>query len=169
MRMLLGFLPVVALIAAWLAVAQRSRGVDAATLARAPIPRPGYSILTLGDVAEVRDGNPPLIGDAVINSRDGLLLIVEKQPWGNTLDVTRGVDRALNALAPAMRGVTVDATIFRPATFIEMALANLTQALLVGSVLVVLVLVLFLRDWRSALISLTAIPLTLVAAAVAMR
>ena len=152
-----------------LAVAQRSRGVDAATLARAPIPRPGYSILTLGDVAEVRDGNPPLIGDAVINSRDGLLLIVEKQPWGNTLDVTRGVDRALTALAPAMRGVTVDATIFRPATFIEMALANLSRALLVGCVLVVLVLVLFLRDWRSALISLTAIPLSLVAAAVAMR
>ncbi|MBK6489209.1 MAG: efflux RND transporter permease subunit [Gemmatimonadetes bacterium] len=150
-------------------MAQRAGGVDAAALAAAPIPRPGYSILTLGDVAEVVEGNPPLIGDAVINSRDGLLLIVEKQPWGNTLDVTRGVDRALEALAPALGGVTVDAAIFRPATFIEMALANLNRALLIGCVLVVLVLVLFLRDWRTALISLTAIPLSLVAAAVAMR
>jgi CzcA family heavy metal efflux pump len=152
-----------------LAVAQRSRTLDATSLGRAPLPRAGYSVLTLGDVAEVREGNPPLIGDAVINSRDGLLLIVEKQPWGNTLAVTRGVDAALAALAPAMRGVTVDASIFRPATFIEMALANLNRALLLGCVLVVLVLAAFLRDWRTALVSLTAIPLSLVAAAVAMR
>jgi len=152
-----------------LAVTQRSRVLDAAALARAPLARPGFSVLRLGDVAEVRDGHPPLIGESVIDSRDGLLLIVEKQPWGNTLEVTRGVDQALAALAPAMRGVKVDATIFRPATFIEMALANLNRALLIGCVLVVLVLVLFLRDWRTALISLTAIPTSLVAAAVVMR
>lgn len=152
-----------------LAVTQRARVLDAAALARAPIARPGFSVLTLGDVAEVRDGHPPLIGEAVIDSGDGLLLIVEKQPWGNTLEVTRGVDRALAALAPALRGVKVDASIFRPATFIEMALANLNRALLIGCVLVVLVLVLFLRDWRTALISLTAIPTSLVAAAVVMR
>ncbi len=152
-----------------LAVTQRSRVLDAAALSRAPIARPGFSVLTLGDVAEVRDGHPPLIGESVIDSRDGLLLIVEKQPWGNTLEVTRGVDEAMAALAPALRGVTVDATIFRPATFIEMALANLNRALLIGCVLVVVVLVLFLRDWRTALISLTAIPTSLVAAAVVMR
>jgi len=152
-----------------LAVTQRSRVLDAAALARAPLARPGFSVLTLGDVADVRDGHPPLIGEAVIDSRDGLLLIVEKQPWGNTLEVTRGVDAALAALAPALRGVTIDATIFRPATFIEMALANLNRALLIGCVLVVVVLVLFLRDWRTALISLTAIPTSLVAAAVVMR
>ncbi|MEP7383477.1 MAG: efflux RND transporter permease subunit [Gemmatimonadota bacterium] len=152
-----------------LAVTQRTRVLDAAGLARAPIARPGYSVITLGDVAEVRDGHPPLIGEAVIDSRDGLLLIVEKQPWGNTLEVTRGVDKALAALAPAMGGVKVDATIFRPATFIEMALENLNRALLIGCVLVVLVLLLFLRDWRTALISLTAIPTSLVAAAVVMH
>jgi CzcA family heavy metal efflux pump len=152
-----------------LAVSQRSTTTDAAALARAPIPRRGLSMLTLGDVAEVREGNPPLIGDAVINSRDGILLIVEKQPWGNTLEVTRGVDAALTSLAAAMPGVNIDATIFRPATFIDMALSNLNRAFLVGCVLVVLVLVLFLRDWRTAVISLTAIPLSLVAAAVAMR
>ena len=152
-----------------LAVTPRSRTTTAAALARSPIPRPGLSLISLGDVADVREGNPPPIGDAVINSRDGLLLIVEKQPWGNTLGVTRGVDAALAALSAAMPGVTVDATIFRPATFIEMALSNLNRALLVGCVLVVLVLIGFLRDWRTALISLTAIPISLAAAAVAMR
>ncbi len=152
-----------------LAVTQRVRAVDAPALARAPLARPGMPIVTLGDVADVQEGTPPLIGDAVINSRDGLLLIVEKQPWGNTLEVTRGVDQALASLRTALPGVSIDATIFRPATFIEMALANLNRALLIGCVLVVLVLVLFLRDWRTAVISLTAIPLSLVAAAVAMR
>lgn len=83
--------------------------------------------------------------------------------------MTRGVDAALAALRQAMPGVTVDATIFRPATFIEMALGNLSRSLLIGCMLVVLVLVAFLRDWRTALISLTAIPLSLVAAAVMMQ
>ena len=52
----------------------------------------------------------------------GILLIVEKQPWGNSLDVTREVEAALDALRPGLPGVEVDSTIFRPATFIEMSL-----------------------------------------------
>ena len=59
-----------------------------------------------------------------------------------------------------------DTTIFRPATFIERSLENLGKSLMVGCVLVVVVLVLFLYDWRSALISVTAIPLSLIAAIV---
>ncbi len=125
--------------------------------------------VTLGDVTEVREGNPPAIGSAIINDGPGLLLIVEKQPWGNTLSVTRGVESALEALAPGLTGVEVDPTIFRPATFIEMSLRNLNQALLIGCVLVILLLGFFLYDWRTALISLTAIPLSLLAAAIALR
>ena len=96
--------------------------------------------------------------------RARLLLIVEKQPEGNTLQVTRDVEAALAALrrrSPA----SMDSTIFRPATFIEMSLRNLNRALLIGCVLVVVVLALFLWDWRTAVISLTAIPLSLLAAA----
>ena len=81
--------------------------------------------LTLGSVAEIRESFPPPIGDAVINDRPGLLLIVEKQPQGNTLDVTRAVEAALNDLRPGLKGLEVDSTIFRPATFIETALSNL--------------------------------------------
>ncbi|HVH28556.1 MAG TPA: efflux RND transporter permease subunit, partial [Vicinamibacterales bacterium] len=122
------------------------------------------AVLRVGDVATVVEGFPTPIGDAVINSGPGLMLIVEKQLGANTLTVTRGVEEALEQMKPALQGVTVDPTIFRPATFIEMSLRNLSRALLVGCVLVVLVLMVFLADWRTALISSIAIPLSLLAA-----
>jgi CzcA family heavy metal efflux pump len=120
--------------------------------------------LKLGDLAELVEGFPPPIGDAIINDGPGLLLIVEKQPWGNTLEVTRRIEEALNALRPGMADIDIDSTIFRPATFIEMSLHNLNRALLIGCVLVILVLVFFLNDWRSALISSLAIPTSLITA-----
>lgn len=120
--------------------------------------------LMLGEVANVRESFPPPIGDAVINDKPGLLLIVEKQPQGNTLDVSRNVEAALEELRPGLTGIDIDSTIFRPATFIEMALANLNQALLIGCLLVMVILSIFLYDWRTAFISLTAIPLSLVGA-----
>ncbi len=120
--------------------------------------------LRIGDVATVVEGFPQPIGDAVINNGPGLLLIVEKQLGANTLQVTRDVEAALEDLKPALAGVAVDPAIFRPATFIEMSLRNLSRALLIGCVLVILVLLVFLADWRTALISSTAIPLSLLAA-----
>ncbi len=89
---------------------------------------------------------------------------MEKQPWANTLDVTRLVEKAMSDLKTAMGEVEYDTTIFRPATFIERSLENLGHSMLVGCVLVVVVLVLFLFDWRCAVISATAIPLSLIAA-----
>ena len=122
--------------------------------------------IRIGDVADVKIDSPPPIGDAIINDQPGLLLIVEKQPWGNTLDVTREVEATLETLKPGLTGMEIDSTIFRPATFIEDSLANLSRALVVGCVLVIIVLALFLFEWRTALISLLAIPLSLLAAAV---
>ena len=101
---------------------------------------------------------------SIINDVPGILLIVEKQPWANTLDVTHGVDEAMAQLAPALPDVDVDTKIFRPATFIERALDNLTHSLVIGCVLVIVVPALFLFDWRAAVISSLAIPLSLVAA-----
>lgn len=120
------------------------------------------SALRLGDVAETVNGTWPMIGDAVINDGPGLLLIVEKFPWANTVEVTNGVEAAIDEMRPGLAGIDIDTTIFRPATFIELALENLTESLLIGAGLVVLVLLLFLWDWRIALISATIIPLTLV-------
>ncbi len=127
-------------------------------------PSASGSPLRIRDVAEVTIDHAPPIGDAIINSRPGLLLIVEKQPWANTLNVTRDVETAMAELRPAMGDVQYDTTIFRPATFIERAIRNLSHSMLLGCVLVVIVLMLFLFDWRTALISVTAIPLSLIAA-----
>ena len=120
--------------------------------------------LTLGDVAEVKEDHQPLIGDAIVNGHPGLLLVVEKFPWGNTLEITRGIDQALQALKPGLPDVTIDAHIFRPAVFIETAIHNLSWALLTGCILVIVVLFAFLYEWRVAFISLVAIPLSLVTA-----
>ncbi|HVC96179.1 MAG TPA: efflux RND transporter permease subunit, partial [Pirellulales bacterium] len=125
--------------------------------------------LRLRDVADIVENFPAPIGDAVINDGPGLLLIVEKQPWGNTLEVTRQVEKALDDLKPGLKDVDVDPTIFRPATFIERSLHNLSRAMLVGCGLVIVILAAFLFDWRTALISITAIPLSLVAAALTLH
>lgn len=124
--------------------------------------------LRIRDVANVAIDYAPPIGNAIINSQPGLLLIVEKQPWANTLDVTRGVERAMAELRPALGEVKYDTTVFRPATFIERSLDNLSNSMMLGCALVVLVLAFFLFDWRSALISAITIPLSLVTAILAL-
>jgi CzcA family heavy metal efflux pump len=123
----------------------------------------------LTDVANVLEDHQPLIGDAVINDGPGIMLIVEKFPWANTLDVTRGVEAAIDELRPGLTGIDIDTTIFRPATFIETALENLTRALFVGSLLVMVVLLLFLFEWRTAIVSMVAIPTSLMAAALVLH
>jgi CzcA family heavy metal efflux pump len=138
---------------------------EAEDLSKVPLETNKGKTILLGDVAEVKWDTWAMIGDAVINGGPGLMMIVEKLPWANTLDVTRGVEEALAALKPGLPGVEIDAQIFRPATFIEMALHNLTAALLIGCVLVIVVLGAFLYEWRAALISVVAIPLSLIAGA----
>jgi CzcA family heavy metal efflux pump len=120
--------------------------------------------LLLGDVAKVVEDHQPLIGDAVLNNGPGLLLVIEKFPGANTLDVTREVEEALETMRPGLAGIEIDTTIFRPASYIELATGNLATVLLIAAVLVVLVLGAFFFGWRTALISLIAIPLSLVAA-----
>jgi CzcA family heavy metal efflux pump len=125
--------------------------------------KPDGTALTLGDVGNVVWGTWPLFGDAVIDGGPGLMMIVEKLPWANTLEVTRGVEEAINEMRPGLPGIKIDTTIFRPATFIENSLDNLTESLLIGGILVVIVLLFFLYEWRVALISATIIPLSLMA------
>jgi CzcA family heavy metal efflux pump len=119
--------------------------------------------LILDDVGDVVWDTWPLFGDAVINEGPGLMMIVEKLPWANTLDVTRGVEKAIAEMQPGLTGIEIDTTIFRPATFIEQSIENLSKSLLIGAVLVVIVLLFFLYEWRVALISATIIPLSLMA------
>ena len=135
-----------------------------AELAQVAVAEKDGRTVRLQDVADVVQDHQPLIGDAVINDGPGLMLIVEKLPWGNTLDVTRGVEQAMAELGPGLSGIDVDTTIFRPATFVEMSIENLGLAILLGFLLVVIIILAFLFEWRVALISVLTIPLSLMAA-----
>lgn len=133
-------------------------------LAEVPLAsRDGKTVL-LGDVAKVVQEAPLLAGDAVINGGPGLMLIVEKLPWGNTLDVTEDVEKAIAEMSPGLPDVNFDTNIFRPAGYVDESINHLTSSLVLGALLVLVVLAMFLYDWRSALISVITMPLSLVAA-----
>ena len=137
-------------------------------LAQVPVARREGRILRLGDVGRVAEVAPPLWGDAVINDGPGLMLIVQKFRGANTMQVTDGVEKAIHEMRAGLPGIEIDTTIFRPATFIETAVDNLTTALILGCLLVIAILIAFLFEWRTAFISLVAIPLSLIAALLAL-
>ncbi|KRQ89347.1 efflux RND transporter permease subunit [Bradyrhizobium valentinum] len=140
-------------------------GVTPETLAKVPVTKSAEEPpLLLSDVANLVYAPQGMIGDAVINDGPGLMLIVEKFPWGNTLAVTRGVEEALERMKPGLPGVEIDTTIFRPATFVEDSISNLSWALLLGCVLVVGIIFIFLYELRTAIVCIVAIPLSLLAA-----
>ena len=126
-------------------------------------PANGDPAILMKDVADVVIDHQAMIGDGIVDDGIGILLIVEKFPWANTLRVTHGVEEALEILRPGLPDVTIDHEIFRPATYIETSIDNLGVALMIAALLVVVVLFVFLNEWRVALISCTAIPLSLIA------
>jgi CzcA family heavy metal efflux pump len=135
-------------------------------LARTVVAYRNGASVRLGDVARVVEAPEPPVGAAGVMGRPGVMLMVSSQYRANTLEVTRLVDQALAELRPTLdaQGVRVDADLLRPARFIETSTANVRSALLLGGLLVVVVLTLFLFNLRTAAISCTAIPLSLLAA-----
>ncbi|MFI8763401.1 efflux RND transporter permease subunit [Streptomyces sp. NPDC053792] len=133
-------------------------------LSQVPVAAAGDRTVRLGDVARVTEAHQPLGGSAIVGGDPGLLLIVEKLPWGDTPEITRNVEKAIESLEPGLPGIHFDTTIFQQQDFIHTAIDNLTQALVLGFLLVVVVLAAFLYEWRVALISLLTIPLSLMAA-----
>ena len=114
--------------------------------------------------ANVRRGPQPAVGRGGDQRRPGPDADRPEVPGANTLDVTRKRRGRHGGAAPGLPGIEIDTTIFRPATFIEQSIDNLTPALLLGVPLVVIIIAGFLFEWRTALISLIAIPLSLIAA-----
>jgi len=137
--------------------------VTAGDLARVTVENKDGAHVPLGSLATVKEDHQPLAGDAIVDDGPGLLLVVEKLPWGNALEVTQGVDDVIKSLQPGLPNVTFDTHIFRQANFINTSIRNLTEALLLGFLLVLVILVSFLYEWRAALISLVTIPLSLMA------
>jgi Cu/Ag efflux pump CusA len=136
---------------------------DPETLGRVPVESTGGR-LQLSDVANIVEDHQPLIGDAVVNDSGGLLLVVEKFPGANTLDVTKGVETALADLAPGLGGMKPDTSIFRPATFIENATDNFALAVMIAAAILALMIAAFLYQARTLLITVITIPLSLLAA-----
>jgi CzcA family heavy metal efflux pump len=133
-------------------------------LAQVAVEKANGEVVRLSDLGNVVEDHIPLWGDALIDQRPGLMLIVQKLPRANTLEVTHGVEDAMDEMGPGLPGITIQTDLFRPATFIDRAIHNLFTALVLGVMLVVAILAAFLLEWRTAFISLLAIPLSLVGA-----
>ena len=125
--------------------------------------------MSLGEIAEVTFDHPPLIGDAITNKGNGLLLVLEKFPSANTLEVTRGVELALAELGRGLPGVEIDTGLFRLASYVEDSIDNLTVVIVIGLLLVMLVIGAFLFDWRSAIVSVVSITLSVLVSAIALH
>lgn len=139
---------------------------QAAVVAAGVLRRQEGANLTLGDVADVREAPEPPVGAATFNGRPAVQLMVSEQYGADTLAVTQGVERALEELRPRLQagGVALAPDVFRPASFIEAATRNVKESLAIGAALVVVVVALFLANWRTSVIALAAIPLSLLAA-----
>lgn len=139
-----------------------------ALLAQSVVRAAGGSVLRLGDLGQVVEGAEPPVGAALVEGTPGVVLGIDAQFGANIRDVTRAVEAALRTTAPVIRAERIDLhpDLFRPANFIDVALRNITQSLIIGGVLVAIVLLAFLADWGAAAVSLTAIPLSLLAAVV---
>ena len=148
-----------------LPLAKDYENITATELGEMPVAVRNGKQLYLNDVARVEVGHQPMVGEGIVQDGFGLMCIVEKFPWGNTLQVTNAVEEAIYAMRPGLPEVDIDTSIFRPATFIETSIDNLSKAMFIGCVLLVLVLFFFLYEWRIALISCVAMPLSLLAAA----
>lgn len=119
--------------------------------------------VTLGDIAEIRLGGPLVKrGDAGINGQPGVILTVGKQPNADTLKLTKTIEAELASLQTTLpEGVQIHSDIFKQSNFIERAIHNVEEALRDGSIMVAIVLFLFLLNFRTTFITLTAIPLSL--------
>jgi CzcA family heavy metal efflux pump len=144
---------------------------DVKVLGQAVIAVRNDTPILLRDVAQIKIAPALRFGDSLIMGKHGVMLSLASQFGANTLSTTLAVEKALGDLEPALKqqGITVYKNLHRPANFIERALQNLKESLLIAAVLILAVLYLFLRDVRAALIAFTAIPLSLLAAVAVLR
>ncbi len=149
-----------------LTVRAEGQAATAADLAETVVRERGGAVLHLGDLGRVVDAPEPRFGEGGVDGRRGLVIVISAQLGANTKVVAQRAEEALARIEPGMRaaGLTLRSDIFRPSEFIDLALRNIVTSLLLGALLVAVVLVLFLSDAGAAAISLTAIPLSLLAA-----
>lgn len=146
----------------------RSNDID--ELGRSVIKSYRGNVIRIEDVAEIKIGAAPKIGDASTNGKPSVVLAIAKQPATNTLLLTDKIDWALEDMKKGLPAdVRINAHIFRQADFINASIGNIRKTLLEGSVFVVVILFLFLMNWRATVISLLAIPISLIVAVFTLR
>lgn len=124
----------------------------------------------LKDVATVQTGAADKIGDGSLNAASAVILTIAKQPEVNTLKLTKELDKAVADMRKTLpKGVKIQNRIFRQADFISASIRNLNQTLLEGTFFVVIVLLLFLMNWRTSLISLLTIPISLLVSVIVLK
>lgn len=150
------------------------RGVGRVTsveeLGRTVVGEEAGAPITLDDIADVRFGEAIRRGEAALDGKHAVVLKVQKQPQANTLEVTRRLDAALDQIGASLpKGAALYRKGFRQADFIRVALSNVLTVLRDGALLVAIVLTLFLMSWRTTLISLVALPLSLLVGLLVLR
>ena len=139
-------------------------------LAQSVVTVRGVTPILLEQVAEVKIGAAVKRGDASFNMRPAVVATIQKQPNANTLEVTQSIETTLAELQKTLPDdVTIDTKAFQQADFINRAVSNVRDSIIEGGVMVTVVLFLFLWNFRTTFISLTAIPLSLVVAILAME
>lgn len=122
------------------------------------------------DVANVQIGAADKIGDGSLNEQPAIILTISKQPDVNTLELTKRLDEAIADLNTSLpESVEIKSHIFRQANFIEASIDNLKQTLLEGAFFVLIVLFVFLMNWRTTVISLVAIPVSLLVSVIVLK
>jgi CzcA family heavy metal efflux pump len=143
---------------------------DLNELGRSLIKTVNGSPVTIGDVAEIKIGSAIKIGDGSLKGNPAVIMTVMKQPGTNTLELTDKIDTALADLKKTLPpDLTINTHIFRQADFINASIDNIQKTLMEGSLFVIVILFLFLVNWRPTFISLIAIPVSLLTAILALK
>ena len=145
-----------------LPVSPRTRAESVADIASTVVGEWRGSPVTLDRVADVGEGGAPKRGTGSANGRDAVVMTIQKNPGVNTLELTAAIDRALDDFERTMPdGMRLERRIFRQADFVQVAVRNVLHALRDGVIFVVIVLFLFLLNFRTTFITLTALPLSI--------
>ncbi len=147
-----------------------ARTSDVETLGNTYVKHVNGKPVRINDIAEVNMGSAPKLGYASGNAKPAVIISISKQPNANTLEVTQRIEKNLEELKKTLpRDVKLDTRIFRQADFIETSVRNVQKALIEGGIFVVIILFLFLGSFRTTVISLLAIPLSLLGAVMALK
>lgn len=146
------------------------RTSDLAELGKSVIKSTPNGVVKIEDVATLQIGASPKIGDGSLRGKPAVILTVQKQPATNTLALTETIDRNIADLSKTLPpDVKINTRIFRQADFINASISNIQKTLLEGSAFVVIILFLFLMNWRATAISLLAIPISLIVAILTLK